>query len=92
MAVAGSEPPPTSDRSGREAGHAGGQEPRTCDPNRGAGPIQIGRDASEMERPTRTKQHAQVDVLWLRHNSLIQHQPDFLGQCIKGSLAYGVTG
>src|ERR1700761_7442997 len=52
---------------------------------RDSGPVQVGRDAAEVERPPGAEDHAQVDVLGGRDHALVEHDPDLLGQALKGT-------
>src|SRR5271157_5925008 len=54
-----------------------------CDP----GAVQVGRDPAEMEGPAGAQDHAQVDVLGRRDDTLVEHQPDLLRQRLQGALA-----
>src|SRR5205823_11516067 len=44
------------------------------------GLLQVRGDAAEVERPPGAEDHAQVDVLRLRDDTLVEHQPRLLGQ------------
>src|SRR6266568_2517718 len=47
------------------------------------GPVQVGRDAAKVERPSSAKDHAQVDVLRCGDDALVEHDPDLLRQPLE---------
>ena len=47
-------------------------------------PVQVRRDAAEVERPAGAEQHRQVDVAdVLGDDALVEHQPDLLGERVQ---------
>ena len=68
---------PESSQAGRLATPAG-QEAPAGDPLGGAAAVQVRRDAAQVERPAGAEDHAQVDVLRLGDDALVEHEPDLL--------------
>src|ERR1039457_5353751 len=67
-------------------------EPGACHLLRDSGAVQVGRDPAEVEGPAGAQDHAQVDVLGAGHDTLVEHQPDLLGQRLEGTLPYLLRG
>src|SRR5882757_110875 len=62
-----------------DAGHALRQEPLPVHPLRNTFTVQVRSDAAQVEGPPRTRDQAEVDVLCLGDDTLVEHEPDLLG-------------
>src|SRR5690606_2071188 len=70
-------------RSGGKGGDPRLQEPAAGDPLGDAGPVEVGGDPAEVERPPGAEDHAKVDVLRGGDDPLVQHDADLVGERVE---------
>src|SRR5690606_40563840 len=58
-------------------------EPAAGDPLGDAGPVEVGGDPAEVERPPGAEDHAEVDVLRGGDDPLVQHDADLVGERVE---------
>ena len=71
-----------------EAGHAGREEAAAKHPLGISLAVEVRRDATEVERPAAAQDEAKIDVHRCGHNTLGQHEADFLCQRRQCTVTY----
>jgi hypothetical protein len=72
----------------RDARDAAGQEAMSGDPFGDPCPVEVGRDATEVEGPPRSQQETRIHVRNLGDNPFVQHQPDLLRNRGERAISY----